>query len=127
MVQESLDQAAADLLRYRSPSDKGFYRAGRTRAAFDGGQDRPGATRPGASAGAGPGQPGRIRAARVITVLLSTVREVDAVSLVDPNGMTLRSQPVQLGDTQGDEPVIARRLALGEPVVTASVHVLVAN
>ncbi|PZP35241.1 MAG: efflux RND transporter periplasmic adaptor subunit [Roseateles depolymerans] len=47
-----------------------------------------------------------------------------AVWVLDPNGMTVRPQPVQVGGADGNEVVVVGGLKEGQEVVIAGVHVL---
>jgi multidrug efflux system membrane fusion protein len=68
--------------------------------------------------------------AGVVTLPLSAVTRLQgqtAVWVVDTATMTLRAQPVEVADADGNAVVIARGLTAGQHVVTAGVHVLAAG
>ena len=70
------------------------------------------------------------QAAGVIRLPLTAMLESNgrtAVWVLDPAGMTVRVQPVQVAGADGNEVVIASGLAPGQEVVTAGVHVLTAG
>ena len=65
--------------------------------------------------------------AAVIRLPLSALRQEgqgSAVWLLDPASMTVKSQSVQLGATDGNEVVVVSGLSTGMQVVASGVHVL---
>lgn len=68
--------------------------------------------------------------AGIVTLPLSAVTRQQgqtAVWIVDTATMTLRAQPVEVADADGNAVVITRGLSAGQHVVTAGVHVLAAG
>jgi RND family efflux transporter MFP subunit len=66
----------------------------------------------------------------VVTLPLSAVTRQQgqtSVWVVDTASMTLRAQPVEVADADGNSVVISRGLSAGQRVVTAGVHVLAAG
>jgi len=77
-------------------------------------------------------QAGALQGAQVAAIKLPTsaLRQEGAgtaVWVLDEAGMTVRSQPVQLGPVDGNQIVIASGLQPGQKVVAAGVHVLTAG
>lgn len=77
-------------------------------------------------------QAGALQGAQVAAIKLPTsaLRQEGAgtaVWVLDEAGMTVRSQPVQLGPVDGNQVVIASGLQPGQKVVAAGVHVLTAG
>jgi multidrug efflux pump subunit AcrA (membrane-fusion protein) len=66
----------------------------------------------------------RMAAIKLPTSALRQDGQATAVWVLDPQAMTVRSQPVQIATADGNEAVVASGLQEGQQVVTAGVHVL---
>ncbi len=66
----------------------------------------------------------RAQALKLPTSALRQEGQTTAVWVLDPQSLTVRSQPVQIATADGNEAVVAAGLQEGQLVVTAGVHVL---
>lgn len=66
----------------------------------------------------------RVLAIKLPTSALRQDGQATAVWVLEPQSMTVRSQPVQIATADGNEAVVAAGLQEGQQVVTAGVHVL---
>ncbi|MEK9951836.1 MAG: efflux RND transporter periplasmic adaptor subunit [Curvibacter sp.] len=66
----------------------------------------------------------RAQAIKLPTSALRQDGQATAVWVLEPQSMTVRSQPVQIATADGNEAVVAAGLQEGQQVVTAGVHVL---